>query len=596
MPDRHRAYDAETQRPSSRQITFNEPATQFSMNTQVPHRARRSARRGGTTKWLLGCAGVGMLLCMGALMLLVIVLPIGYRSLEPRYRDVLKQTAPFLSNFDPTMPPAFLPTNAATNADAMALLATPIGELSTPTAAPNTGGLAASGGSGGGESPTPQPTTPIPSGTSVEIIPPTVQPTVQPTNPPTTLVPTTVEPSPTPQIVTATKQQSNVVGAATNTLPVMVPTQTRTPTDVPTATASFTPTIAPTSTDAPTLTATTPPSPTAIPIPVSYHAEGYKVIHQTWNNCGPANLAQVLSSFGWAGKMEQIAGDIKPHPEDKNVSPWQLVQYVNNNTSDLKAIMRVGGDLTMLKRLTSQGFGVIVETGFFIAGEGWMGHYLTLLGYDDNQRAFFGLDTYLGAGPDNLGIREKYDVFDKYWQQFNRVYVVIFPKEREGALAALLGPHADLAYNAQHALNIARKEASAQPNNQYAWFNVGSNFTLLGQYKEATLAFDQALSVGGGLPFRFLWYQFTIFEAYYNIGNFAQVLALINSTLQTTVYVEELYYWRGMVSAARGKPAPAIEDFKKALRFNPGFAPATDRIAEVQNGNFRPPALDSGGR
>jgi hypothetical protein len=74
------------------------------------------------------------------------------------------------------------------------------------------------------------------------------------------------------------------------------------------------------------------------------------------------------------------------------------------------------------------------------------------------------------------------------------------------------------------------------------------------------------------------------------------VLALVNATLQTTVYVEELYYWRGMVSAARGKAAPAIEDFKRALRFNPGFAPATDRIAEVQNGNFKPPALDAGGR
>jgi len=253
-------------------------------------------------------------------------------------------------------------------------------------------------------------------------------------------------------------------------------------------------------------------------------------------------------------------------------------------------LQRVGGDLTTIKRLVSQKFGVILETGYDVAGEGWMGHYLTVIGYNDNQSLLYGLDTYLGDGKDNLGYHEQYEDIDRRWQMFNRLYMVFYPKEREGELAALLGSDADLNYNWQHALNVAKLDASSRPNNPYAWFNIGSSYVLLRQYKEASTAFDQAQSVGG-LPFRMLWYQFTPYEAYYNAGNYSQVLALVQASLATTTYVEETYYWKAMAEAAQGQIPLAEADFQRVLKFNPNFVLATDRLTDIQSGKFAPPAV-----
>jgi len=41
--------------------------------------------------------------------------------------------------------------------------------------------------------------------------------------------------------------------------------------------------------------------------------------------------------------------------EDKNVSPWQMVRFVNDNTG-VKALYRIGGNLQILKRLIAAQF------------------------------------------------------------------------------------------------------------------------------------------------------------------------------------------------------------------------------------------------
>jgi tetratricopeptide (TPR) repeat protein len=344
----------------------------------------------------------------------------------------------------------------------------------------------------------------------------------------------------------------------------------------------------------------TPPAPTptavppatvvpVMPLPVSFHGTGYSWVPQTWNNCGPANLAQALEPFQWQGDQAVAAAYLKPNKDDKNVSPWQIVDYVNSQTT-VRAITRNAGDLNLIKRLVSQKFPVILETGYSLPGEGWMGHYLTVIGYDNAKGLLYGLDTMLGDGPDNLGYPEKFAELDQRWKQFNRNYIVLYPAERHIEVANILGNDFDETLNAQHALSVAQSEAASKPNDPFAWFNVGSNYVALGRYKEAATAFDQAARVGGGLPYRMLWYQFAPYEAYYRIGAYKNMMTLINATLQTTLDVEETYYWRGMVEAAQGKTALAIKDFNRVLQYNSNFTPATDALASVQNGSFVPPA------
>lgn len=488
--------------------------------TAEPPMARRAVRSPNLIKWSLGCAGVGMLLFTGTVMLFLIVMPVAFRSLMPENQERIIKYAPFMRSFMPTRAYAFdtLPTAKASQ-DGSLLLASLI--TSTPTA------------------------------------------TSTATKTPLPFTPALASITPTPHEIVATP---TFEPSAT-----LLPSPTALPTDLPT--------------DLPT--------PTEAPIPPVYHVSGITRVFQQWNDCGPANLTQALQFYGWSGKEDDARAILKPNHEDRNVSPWELVRFVADHTG-VKAISRVAGNLKLIKRLVAARFAVLMETGYIVAGEGWAGHYLTVLGYDDNASVLYGGDTNLGFGEDGLGQKEGYDDIDRRWQEFNRLYLVVYTKERESELAAIIGPDADPAYNLQHALDVAKQEAKAQPDNPFTWFNIGSSLTALKRYAEATRFFDQSRNTGTQIPYRMLWYQFGPYEAYYNIGNYDEVLAMVNVTLGTSQFLEESWYWRGMVEAARGQNDAAIKDFSDVLKFNPGFTPAAEAKARVQNGNFAPPVVPGG--
>ncbi|MEP7289781.1 MAG: C39 family peptidase [Chloroflexota bacterium] len=524
------------------------------MNTPPPPPpASPDNRRINMVKLGLGCVGLSTFVCTGAIMLVLILTPIAFRSLSPEYQDKFLRRIPALAAFKATVPFTYLPTIGATNANALALLATPTSGNSTPvpTGSRSNGGLSA----GGNDANVPLPTSALSTSTPI--------------------TPVAASSTPLPITNTPVLATDNAI-AATNTPVLNV--------------AALSPTPPP---DNPPATAL-PPA-TVIPAPISFHNSSFEWVPQGWNNCGPANLTQALKYYGWQGKQDEIANYLKPNREDKNVSPWQMVEYVNSQTN-VKALWRVAGDLNLVKRLVADKFAVIMETGYDVAGEGWMGHYLTVIGYDDNQGLLYGLDTWLGDGKDHQGFHEEYNNLDSRWQSFNRAYIVVYTSDREAELASILGPDADLQYNYTRAVSVARTEASAQPNNPYAWFNLGSSFTLLQKYKEASIAFDQAVNSTTGLPFRMLWYQFTPYEAYYNTGNYTQVLALAQTALATTPYVEETFYWQGMAYAAQGQTGKATDDFKKVLKFNPNFLPASDMLAQLESGKFAPPVVAQAGQ
>jgi hypothetical protein len=393
--------------------------------------------------------------------------------------------------------------------------------------------------------------------------------------------------------------------------PSITPTPTLTPTSFPTSllvTISPTPLLGsfdtsvsaqqptntplPSPTSLPTRIPTIPPTATEVPLPIAYHLDGIKRVYQKWNDCGPANLTQILQYYGWSGNEDDARTAIKPNNDDRNVSPWELVDFVRKKTG-VKAVARVAGDLRLIKRLVSSNFGVIMETGYNLP-DGWAGHYLTVLGYDDGQQTLFGGDTNLGFGADGMGQREDYTDLDNRWQAFNRTYIVVFPRDREQELAGILGRDADPNENIRHSLELAQKELNQNKDNPYAWHNLGAAYTQLGDYKRATIAFDSARNTGTQLPWRFLWYQFSMFEAYYKTGAYSEVIGLANITLANAP-IEEARYWRAMATAATGDMVTAADDLKNVLRFNPNFSPAADALAKVQNGSFQPPVIAQGG-
>lgn len=353
-----------------------------------------------------------------------------------------------------------------------------------------------------------------------------------------------------------------------------LPTQGPTSTPLPTATASLTPTGIPTATPE--------------PLPVSFKLDTSRLRYQaqTWNNCGGATLTMGLSYFGYGNNQDAARRFLKPNVEDKNVSPYQMVSYVNQEafaSTAVNAIHRVGGDLDMAKRLLASGFPVIIEKGYDVNDLGWMGHYLLLIGYDDTLGVFYSYDSFLGHN-NSQGRQESYDFIEERWSHFNYTFIVIYEPSRLQEVFRILEHRAEPLAAAQGALETARQAASTDPSNAWAWFNIGHSLTILGDYSAATQAFDQAFSLG--MPYRTLWYLHQPYTAYFAEGRYDDILNYARSVESVTPFVEETFYYRGAVYAMQGNTALAIDEFNKALRYNNNFTPARVARDAVQNGTF----------
>ncbi len=332
----------------------------------------------------------------------------------------------------------------------------------------------------------------------------------------------------------------------------------------------------PEETDTPAPTAS--PTASATPLPDAVLLEGVRHEYQQWNNCGPATLAMTLSFWGWQGDQRDTAAYLKPNPRDKNVMPYEMAGYVNDET-DLRAVWRVGGDAATLKRLLAAGFPVVVEKGFEgVNFDGWMGHYGLLVGYDEAAAAFWVFDSY--EGPERAFQIPYAKVFD-YWPHFNYTYIVVYPPEREREVMALLGPDADETENYRRAAERASEDifAAETPRQQFfAWFNRGAGLVYLDDYAGAAQAYDQAFAIYPQIPeeerpWRLMWYRTGPYWAYFYTGRYYDVIALADSTLDamSEPVLEESYYWRGLAKEALGDVDGAIADLRAAVRLNANF-------------------------
>lgn len=385
--------------------------------------------------------------------------------------------------------------------------------------------------------------------------------------------------APTIPLVQATPTATSSPTATSVAVATVTPTVSPPPTALPTPAALLTSTATPTSMA--TVTPTASPAPTATPTPTilptparAISLSGIKHEWQTWNNCGPATLAMGLSHFGYKDTQADIAAVLKPDPEDKHVEPEEMAAYVRSR--GLEAVVRVNGDLGRLKQLLSNGLPVIVEMWHTPRPNDGMGHYRLAIGYDDAAGHFITYDSLNGPG-----VSIPYGPFDDDWRVFNRTYVVVHSSDQAEVVAAIVGADMDDTAMYERALEVARTEAMTNPEDAFAWFNVGSSLTALGQYAEAAESFDRARILG--LPWRMLWYQFAPFEAYYAAGRFDEVLALAEANLKRAGNLEESHYYRGLVLEALGQVEAARKAYQLTLKYNPNFIRATEALARVNS-------------
>jgi len=383
-----------------------------------------------------------------------------------------------------------------------------------------------------------------------------------------------------------------IVNVASLLTPAPTRKPTWTPTLEPTPTATFAPvseatlppTAEPTATLAPIGSVAIPtvraPGPTQAARSTPAASEGIDVLlttakqeYQGWNNCGPATLSMNLSVFGWKGNQYEAAKFLKPDQEDKNVSPDQMIAYARS--VGFQALHRVNGTPDMLKAFLRAGLPVLIEKGFEPEADlGWMGHYELIVGFNDLKQEFIAMDSYLGpyqAVP--------YGDLDRYWRQFNRTYLIIYPDSQADTVTQVLGDQRDEATMWADALATAQAEAASAPDDAFAWFNLGTNYLALNDPASAAVAYDHARQIG--LPWRMTWYQFGLFDAYLSTGRYDDVLALADATLKVTPNIEEMYYYKGLALKAQGNLSGARSQLELALKRNANFEPAKAALASL---------------
>jgi len=380
-------------------------------------------------------------------------------------------------------------------------------------------------------------------------------------------------PTLTPRQVVSLPQQGDATPSPTLTLPFLSSAVGRSV--PPTSTRVASPTAMPTFAQLPTAT----PTPVHQLTAPSVELTGLTHAWQTWNNCGPATVAMNLSYFGSPLSQADVGAALRLNKEDKNVSPDELAAFAR--AQGLHALVRVGGDADLLRRLLSNGVPVLIETWLEPEPGNGMGHYRLLTGYDDTQQEWIAFDSYVSQGvdPDQpyRGIRLPYDEVIRLWAVFNHTYVLVYTDDLAPAVLSILGQDTDEAAMWQRASLGAQKEVQQRPDDPFAWFNLGTDLVALGQFEQAAAAYDRARVIG--LPWRMLWYQFGPFQAYYETGRYEEQMALIDATIALTTDVEELYYWKGLALQATGDLAGARQAFQRALTLNPNYADAAAALA-----------------
>jgi hypothetical protein len=350
----------------------------------------------------------------------------------------------------------------------------------------------------------------------------------------------------------------------------------------------------------PTPTITTTPPPAAVSLPGVIYVDQ----HNRWNYCGPANFTMALNFWGWKGNRDDVAMVVKPGSgdmkknfierglPDKNVMPYEMVDFVNENT-EYRALSRYGGDQNLMKRLIAAGFPVVVEKGYYERDASgivsWLGHYLFTTGYDDARGGFIVQDAYLVPGKDLLS---DYAAYQKGWREYNYIFMVVYPAAREAELLNVLGPWADETWATRHALELAESDILSLKDNDlfYAWFNKGTSHVALQQYVDAASAYDQAFAAYANWdiekedrPWRMMWYQTGPYFAYYYSARYQDVINLADTTLSTISIptLEESLLWRGRAYYQIGNTQAAVDDYRAALKVHVDWIPAVQALQEL---------------
>ena len=227
-------------------------------------------------------------------------------------------------------------------------------------------------------------------------------------------------------------------------------------------------------------------------------------IPQTWNNCGPASIAEVLAYWGISRTQEEVRSVLRVDGPSAGMTPYGVPSYARG--LGLQALVGVGGTESLVKDLVAAGFPVLVHQVVSLAD--LVGHWRPVEAYDDRQGIFVASDPYLG--PDHA---ITYTDFAQMWAYRGNAFIVLYPRSRQAALSAALagaGWHRAAAYAHDLALLRAYQldvSPAGTPQSAAAGFHylgLAWDAAQLGQ-RGAARAYLQSAMRAGANPIQANW-------------------------------------------------------------------------------------------
>ena len=319
------------------------------------------------------------------------------------------------------------------------------------------------------------------------------------------------------------------------------------------------------------------PAPTLPPLPTTKILKNDYQVFQTFNNCGPAALSMALSYYGIHKTQAELGHELRPvqNPkginDDKSVAMDELADKAKEY--NLIPFHQPNGNIELLKQFINNDMPVITQTTLLKNDD--IGHYRVTKGYDDAASELIQDDSMQGHN-----LRYSYSLFNVLWQRFNYEYLVLVPPEKEQIAKAILGEDVNLDKAWSQAVLTSQKNIADNPSDISAHFNLSIALYHTGDFTQAAAEFEKIQSK---LSFRTLWYQTEPIQAYFKLGKYDKVLAMISKIFSDgNPAFSELYIIRGQVYKARGDLVSAKKEFAKAVFYNKNLKATQDALLSMQ--------------
>lgn len=314
------------------------------------------------------------------------------------------------------------------------------------------------------------------------------------------------------------------------------------------------------------LALTSTPTPYSKP-QVSYQLPAAKWVPQSFNNCGPAATSMVLQYFGYNVSQEETKAHLRTNPDDKNVFIREISNYLRNDYGIQNKVL-IGGNLQVIKTLVQNGVYVVVED--WLHPDEDIGHVLIIRGFDDNEGVLVADDSYFGVGQ-----KYSYKLWDEsQWKPYNREYMPVYKSENEELVKSIVGENWDEKTMYQNSVDANLEDIKQNPDDMYAWFNLGSNYFGLGNFEKAKEAFEKSQSLGW--PKRILWYNIDPVITYNKLGEYQKAIDTANLGLWYNDNFAEMHYEKYLAYRGLKNDSLAQSELQKALNLDKNISVTMD--------------------